>query len=278
MIDLNTKGKGAVKEKFKLRHLLRHRLDVHLRFHPEFKTAPINYKNIALMFPVKDQGTSSSCGGQAFSSALEVAKNIRDGGIIPLSAKDIYSHCFLKGGGSQASTLINFVESQGADTEADVPSYNPDGTPMTEAQYETIATRNEDVALNQVVFNSFTYNGNDINAVKQAIDTGVTVCALLGNNVCWAASNGVVEVPTTTDWGHFLHLCNYDDTKQLVCCKNSWGTEAGDKGYYFIPYGYFSKNRVYGEWVLVLGASGQYISLLQKVVNLMQNIINLLKK
>ena len=279
MIDIKTKGKGAIKEKFKLKHLFKHRLDTHLKFHPEFKTAPIDYLDIAKQFPVKDQGSSSSCGGQAFASALEVAKFIRDGEIVPLSAKDIYSNVFLPGGGSQASDLITRVENSGVAFENEIPSNLPDGS-CTEQFMETIETENDQVqtdALNQIVLKSFSFDGNDINQVKQAIDTGVCTCALLGNNACWTTTNGIVEVPTTTDWGHFLHLVSYDDTTQLVCVKNSWGSQAGQNGYYFIPYGYFSNNRVYGEWVLSLALSGYYMSLLQKIINLYQNIIQKLQ-
>ena len=278
MFDIKTKGKGAKQEKFKLKHLFRKRLDVHLSFHPTFKAVPFDYKSIALKFPVKDQNGSESCGGQAWSSALEVAKCIRDNEIVPLSAKDIYSHCFDIGGGSDEGTLLNWVESNGVDTEADVPSY-VNGVPQGEQFYETITPRNEDVALQNIIINSFTFNGNDINSVKQAIDTGVCVCALLGNNTCWQTQNGVVEVPAvgTTSWGHWLHLVSYNDTTKLVCAKNSWGAEAGSGGYYYIPYSYFANNLVYGEWVLTLGAKDQYIGLLQQIVNLYKNIISLYK-
>ena len=279
-MDISKKGKGAVKEKFKLKHLLKKRLDVHLKFHPEFKAGLLDVKSISQKFPVKDQDGSSSCGGQAVASDIQNKVFIRDGVVTELSAKDVYSHCFLPGGGSSETDLQNWVESGGIDTEASVPSYI-NGIPQGEAFYETIAPRNQDVAFQNMVFNSFSFNGNDINQVRQAIDTGNgCICALLGNNTCWRTSNGVVQVPAkgTTNWGHWLNLVSYDDTKKLVCAKNSWGADVGDEGYYYIPYSYFQNGLVYGEWVSVLGAKGEYISLLQKVVNLMQNIINLLKK
>jgi len=281
MIDISTKGKGYIKEKFKLKHLLRKRLDVRLKHRP-MTAAILDYDAAAKQLPVKDQGTSGSCGGQAWAGALEAAKFIREGEPVQLSAKDIYSHCFIAPEGSQESDLINYVENHGVALESDIPSYD-NGQPPTEQFMETIQERTDvqdTDALNQIVISSYTFNGNDINQVKQAIDTGVTVCAFYGNNACWQTGNGVVEVPSLDqlDWGHWVFLTKYDDTKQLVTVKNSWSDKAGDAGYFYLPYSYFTGGRVMGEWTLILGYVGEYISLLEKIINVYQNIIDLIKK
>ena len=38
-------------------------------------------------------------------------------------------------------------------------------------------------------------------------------------------------------------LVDYDDDKKLFKFKHSWGTEWGEHGYGYIPYGYFKKSQ-----------------------------------
>ena len=48
-------------------------------------------------------------------------------------------------------------------------------------------------------------------------------------------------MPTTADYadgGHAVVCCGYDDEKQLFLIHNSWGTDLGDNGYYYLPYDY----------------------------------------
>ena len=280
MIDPKEYGKGAKKSKFRLKHLFRARLDTHLKFHPEFKSTPVDVKALADLFPVKNQGKSSSCGGQAWSSYLQVLKYIRDNEVVELSAHDIYSQCYEPNGGSDDTGLLRVVENYGIDTESDVPSYQ-NGQPPSEAFMQSILPKNEDVSMQQIVFQPLWFNGNDIRQVKLAIDSGIgAVCALLGNNPCWLTANGVVEVPALDQliWGHWIHLISYNDQTQLITIKNSWGNKAGDKGYYYIPYGYFTGGRVYGESVLHLEPKGYTMGVYEKIINLMQNIISILIK
>jgi hypothetical protein len=195
--------------------------------------------------------------------------------VVRLSAKDLYSHCFIAPEGSTEGDLLNWVENYGIDTEANVPSYSgtPPTIPPSEEFMEQIQQRNEDEALQNLVQQAYTFNGNDINQVKQAIDLGHgAVCALEGNNACW--SSGDIEVPDTLDWGHWIYLIDYDDTTKKVRFINSWGDGWGYSDYGYIPYEYFSNWRVYGEWVLVLAPQGYYIGLLGQIKNLLQQLID----
>jgi hypothetical protein len=56
------------------------------------------------------------------------------------------------------------------------------------------------------------------------------------------AQTGIVPMPNLfTDeclGGHAVFVCGYDDTKQYWIVRNSWGTQWGDNGYFYLPYHY----------------------------------------
>lgn len=53
------------------------------------------------------------------------------------------------------------------------------------------------------------------------------------------AQTGIVPIPSFTesvDGGHAVLAVGYDDVNKWIIVKNSWGTEWGDKGYFYLPY------------------------------------------
>ena len=40
--------------------------------------------------------------------------------------------------------------------------------------------------------------------------------------------------------GHAVMAVGYDDSKQAVLVRNSWGTDWGIRGYFYMPYGYIT--------------------------------------
>ena len=56
------------------------------------------------------------------------------------------------------------------------------------------------------------------------------------------AANGMVPMPNvnteTMEGGHAIICCGYDDSKQVFICQNSWGTDWGDGGFFYMPYAY----------------------------------------
>ena len=49
--------------------------------------------------------------------------------------------------------------------------------------------------------------------------------------------------------GHAVMLCGYDDKTEMFIVRNSWGSEWGDKGYFYMPYD-FIKQYASDFWVL----------------------------
>ena len=57
------------------------------------------------------------------------------------------------------------------------------------------------------------------------------------------AKTGIVPMPNAIDGplgGHAVLAVGYEDTKQAVIVRNSWGTSWGLKGYFYMPYAYIS--------------------------------------
>ena len=57
------------------------------------------------------------------------------------------------------------------------------------------------------------------------------------------AKNGIVALPDIEEHllgGHAVMAVGYDDSKQWFIVRNSWGKNWGDKGYMYMPYGYFT--------------------------------------
>jgi C1A family cysteine protease len=53
------------------------------------------------------------------------------------------------------------------------------------------------------------------------------------------ANIGIVPIPTANEeclGGHAVLAVGYDDTKQCLIVRNSWGEIWGDHGYFYLPY------------------------------------------
>ena len=60
-------------------------------------------------------------------------------------------------------------------------------------------------------------------------------------------TDGIVTTDGKLLGGHALCCCGFDDTKQLLKFKNSWGTGWGQKGYGYISYSN-AMNSLYDAW------------------------------
>lgn len=68
------------------------------------------------------------------------------------------------------------------------------------------------------------------------------------------AKTGVMSMPTPDDkllGGHAVLAVGYDDVSQTFCVRNSWGSEWGDAGYFYMPYEYILTPQLASNfWVL----------------------------
>lgn len=70
------------------------------------------------------------------------------------------------------------------------------------------------------------------------------------------AATGIVPMPKTTErllGGHAILIVGYNNKTKRFICKNSWGPNWGDKGYFYIPYSYITNPNLADDfWVIKL--------------------------
>lgn len=68
------------------------------------------------------------------------------------------------------------------------------------------------------------------------------------------SKTGIMPMPAKTEkmiGGHAIMAVGYDDAKKHVIIRNSWGTNWGDKGYFYMPYDYImNRNLTDDFWTL----------------------------
>ncbi len=67
------------------------------------------------------------------------------------------------------------------------------------------------------------------------------------------ATTGIMPMPKSKEQllgGHAVLAVGYDDNKKWLIMRNSWGTNWGDKGYFYMPYDYVNIKKAYDFWAL----------------------------
>lgn len=67
------------------------------------------------------------------------------------------------------------------------------------------------------------------------------------------SNTGIVPMPNPREailGGHAVMAIGYDDSKQWFIIRNSWGKWWGDKGYFYLPYNYFTPDLTDDFWVI----------------------------
>jgi C1A family cysteine protease len=88
------------------------------------------------------------------------------------------------------------------------------------------------------------YRIDTLNGLKLAlIDGPVPIGIPCFYEIFFVGSDGIVPYPANPDeiyGGHAICTVGFDNSKQLIKFKNSWGTGWGDKGYGYLSYKYVS--------------------------------------
>jgi C1A family cysteine protease len=209
----------------------------------------VDLRTSGFMPPIMDQGELGSCTSFAISSALEFDRRKQKLKVFTPSHLFIYyNEREMEGtvdqdAGAEIRDGIKSVSSVGYCDEAiwpyDVSKFTVKPVPNCYTQ----AKKNKAVSY-------FRIDNTDIKQLKACLAAGFPF--VFGATVYksfYDADNagGIVPMPTANDQvlgGHAILCVGYDDSTKLFCIHNSWGTEAGDNGYYYIPYDYMTNNNL----------------------------------
>ncbi len=205
--------------------------------------------------PVYDQGDLGSCTGNAIAAAVEF--DLMKQGKAPMMPSRLfiyYNERLMEGdvgqdAGAQIHDGIKCIATYGVCSESLWP-YNPAQftAKPSDAAYAAAA---QEKALKYYTLNI------DVTSMKQALAQGYPI--VIGMQVFDAmeseqtAETGSVPMPTNPNaslGGHCVLVVGYDDSKQHLIVRNSWGPDWGMGGYFTLPYGYVNQELMTDFWVV----------------------------
>ena len=202
---------------------------------------------------LKNQQSSSSCGGQAMSYYGEVLNKVFDGKAEERSAKFIYSQTFVPGGGTAITDLTKLVTDAGWGLESLTPSYFQNNVT------EEFMTRRSDISQEAFKYAlkdralAYTWVSNtNIDTIAQAIqaNNGAIVGIQGANNGTWLTK--FPNCSTKKEWAHWLFCVGAEKIggKKYIIVKNSWGN-IGENGYQWLSEEFFTTGKCFACVTLV---------------------------
>lgn len=205
---------------------------------------------------IKDQNGSSSCVGQGWSTYGEYLNFLETKKQVQMSARWIYKHIFLAGGGAYISNGAEFLIKKGFISEDSFTSYEG-GHPPTEtfmvSDYGMRDTLDKE-AYNYQAQKYFYVDSGNINEIALAIKNhGLVAFGVYGDNRGWQKAEVTPPQSLSGQWGHLVVGKGFRlrRGKRWIKIHNSWGTQWGENGNGWVPEDYFTKRQVYNPLVLV---------------------------
>lgn len=220
--------------------------------------------------PIYDQGQINSCTAQAIAAAIQYArmKHAQMPDFIPSRLFIYYYERAVQGqtatdSGARTRDGIKVVKQMGAPPESLWPydsapasppggSFPPDARAATEPPAQVVKAAKPFEVLN------YQRLRNNLEAMKACLAEGYPFTMGIVVYPSFMASPGkqnvVIPMPGTDEQPlgeHIVLAVGYDDAKQWVICRNSWGVSQGDGGYFYLPYAYAgSRPRIGDLWTL----------------------------
>lgn len=218
--------------------------------------------------PIKNQGASGSCGGQAEAyGAGSLAVLTQGGAYKEKSAKFTYAPIHAPGGGTTGRALSDRAHASGWGLESLTPSYN-DGTAPSEAFMERIQDIFPDAVQEGLKNKAINYVllPVDIDTIAQAIrDYKFARIGVVGsNNGSWRSPDPIPPTDFEQHWYHWVCglKAQVRQGKKAIGFPNSWGRDGvGDLGWQWLNEDWFNtrlSNDKYG--VLPLFEPRAYVS------------------
>lgn len=191
---------------------------------------------------VENQGTMGSCTGHAVTGAVELIHNQETGRYNHLSRLFVYYN---------GRDLDGWPEADdGATIRSCIKATNKLGIPpekdwrylkrnlLTEPPSEVYEKASQ---LKVVGYKRIDHR--NINNIRRALAQGLPVVfgfevfeSFMSDKMALTGKMSLPEKGESSDGGHAVVIVGYDDAKQHVIVRNSWGRDWGARGYFYMPY------------------------------------------
>ena len=226
------------------------------QFTPTLEKLPTSVDWRSKMPPVYNQGQLGSCTANAIAGAIDYERGAQGESFITPSRLFIYYN---------ERAMENTVNSDsGASLRDGIKSVkNLGDCPESEWKYTIskfktkppVKCYTDAIKYKVVQYQRVTVG---INSLKQALSLkpvvfGFTVYESFESDT--VAFTGIVPMPKKSEsvaGGHAVVACGYNDSSQSVICRNSWGSDWGVGGYFYMPYSYFTGKLTSDYWVITL--------------------------
>jgi hypothetical protein len=194
--------------------------------------------------PIKDQGTSGSCGGQAWSYLDASIEALATGTYEERSARFVYSQTFVPGGGSAGRTNAEILKNQGDARELMFTSYIGGAAP-DEVFMEKHSDITAEVKADAKSGLSLSYGNNiplSINELAKAVrDNGGIILGIVGqDNGTWLTAFPKPPADSGEHWYHWIYVgkARLIGGKKYLGFANSWGEGVGQSGWQWLSEEY----------------------------------------
>ena len=192
------------------------------------------------MSPVRDQGEEGTCVGFAVAVGMKEYQEILDyEKLVELSPRFVYA---------EAKEIDGVPGLEGTTIRAAMQVLGKKG--VCQEKFWPYKPHQEDkpkegAADNAKKFCVVTYARIlNLNVLRMSLATkGPAVLGIEVFKGMMKTKSGIVPMPKKGErslGGHAIAACGYDDEKEIVKFKNSWG-KWGDKGYGYLPYTYIER-------------------------------------
>lgn len=214
--------------------------------------------------PPKDQGDIGSCTAFAGAGLMELfyRKNMNK------TVNDLYSEKFLyyatrvnvakwpanEDSGAFLRDTMKAMVTYGVSLETTFPYLRPGETTCRYGDAPPPSAYTE--ALNNQVTKYATISNSSssqlLSDLKNLLQNGYAFIAGINcyENI-YNDVKGLIQLPQgQIIGGHAILFVGYDDSRQVLKFKNSWGGTWGDNGYGYLPYQYVLSNNLYDIWTI----------------------------
>jgi len=212
-----------------------------------------NVSGINWTTPIRDQGGCGSCVAFGTLAALEALLKIRVYEDASRAIDLSEAHLLWCGGGSCGGWHMNnacdYLKNNGVPDEACFP-YKP--TTMSCANTCSDWTSR----IDHTKIPSWT-NTKDVNTMKtNLVNNGPQITGMAVYNDFFNYDSGIYKHVTGGLAGyHCVAVMGYNESGDYWICKNSWGTDWGESGWFRIAYGECGIQDVFGMWNMVMPAA-----------------------